>query len=196
MNRVIQSVKTGLVALVLMGAVAAWGDDVSLPLDQQLARESSERLARDARDKGDATRGAILFHQPHLTCTRCHTVGERGTPLGPDLAQYDAPVGDSHLVESLLAPSKSIRKGFQTVTLVTDAGQSVTGFLVEEGADAIAIRDVSHDGQLLSLDTDTIDERSESGPSIMPEGLVNLLGGRQEFLDSWQRGSAPPTACA
>ena len=42
----------------------------SPPLAQQLARESVADLAKAARDRGDAARGAILFFQPFLTCAK------------------------------------------------------------------------------------------------------------------------------
>src|SRR5262245_38364257 len=82
-------------------------------LDEQLQRSSPNELAQLARQQGDAARGAIVFFQPHLACSKCHSVGEgRATVLGPDLAKLPKDEGDAGLVEAILFPSKAIRKGF------------------------------------------------------------------------------------
>ena len=56
--------------------------------------------------------------------------------LGPDLAALGKDVPDAGLVESILEPSRSITKGYETVTIVTDDGQTVTGLLAQERPDA------------------------------------------------------------
>ena len=52
---------------------------VSLPSAQDLETEllalTSEALAEAARTEGDAARGAVVFYQPELACTRCHVAG-------------------------------------------------------------------------------------------------------------------------
>ena len=60
-------------------------------LQQQLAKEPIADLVKAARLRGDAGRGAILFFQPFLTCSKCHD-GEAGTQLGPDIAKTDKKV--------------------------------------------------------------------------------------------------------
>ena len=86
-------------------------------------------IARDARRLGDPRRGAVLFYQPSLTCTKCH-VSETGTPsLGPDLTALGKDATDTYLVESILEPSKVIKKGYETVTISTEDGRIVTGLL-------------------------------------------------------------------
>ena len=152
-------------------------------LQQQLLKEDAASLARAAREQGDPSRGAIVFHRPDLVCTRCHTAGEDGPHLGPDLAKVGKEATDVYLVESILLPSKVIKKGFETVIITTKAGKTVTGLLAEERADAVVLRDAAQDGKLITILKKDIDERNDKGPSLMPEGLVNVLSGRQEFLD-------------
>src|SRR6516225_2992642 len=96
--------------------------DMPGSLDQQLRRESPAVLARDARKLGDARRGALVFYQPALTCTRCHVSEPVDAPptLGPDLASLGKGVSDVELVEAILEPSKAIRKGYEPVTIATD----------------------------------------------------------------------------
>src|SRR5262249_61874516 len=71
-----------LVSSLVLAVVATTGADdpipsaMPAPLDQQLRGEDPAALARDARQLGDARRGALVFYQPALTCSRCH-VGEK-----------------------------------------------------------------------------------------------------------------------
>src|SRR3954454_15485200 len=101
-------------------------------LEATLRSQSPATLAGDARRLGDPRRGAAVFYQPALTCTKCH-VGENGAPtLGPELAALGKGVADVHLVDSILDPSKTIKKRYETVTISTDDGRTVTGLLGED----------------------------------------------------------------
>jgi putative heme-binding domain-containing protein len=152
-------------------------------LSQQLLKEEAGVLAKAAREQGDVSRGAITFHRPDIACTRCHTAGEEGARLGPDLAQAGKEATDVYVIESILLPSKVVKKGFETVVITTTAGKTLTGLVAEERGDALVLRDAAQDGKLVTILKKDIDERNDKGPSLMPEGLVNVLSGRQEFLD-------------
>jgi putative heme-binding domain-containing protein len=166
-----------------MSVPSAAAQDPIPSLGQQLTRETAGALAEAARQQGDASRGAIVFYRPDLLCTRCHTAGEEGPRLGPDLAKAGKEASDAYLVESLLQPSKVIKKGFETVSITTKAGKTLTGLFAEERADAIVLRNAAQDGKLITIMKADIDERNDKGPSLMPDGLVNVLSSRQEFLD-------------
>jgi cytochrome c553 len=102
---------TLILALSLMVAVPGVMAAQAAPaLQEQLLTEGSAALAKAARRQGDASRGALVFHRPALTCTRCHTAGENRTRLGPDLASAGKDATDVYLVESVLLPSKVIKK--------------------------------------------------------------------------------------
>jgi putative heme-binding domain-containing protein len=152
-------------------------------LQQQLLNEGAAALARAARAQGDPARGAQVFYRPDLACTRCHTAGEDGARLGPDLSRAGKEATDVYLVESVLLPSKAIKKGYETVVLTTKAGKVLTGLLAEERADAVVLRDADQEGRPITVSREDIDERTNRGTSLMPEDLVNVLAGRQEFLD-------------
>ena len=171
------------IAIGLMLAMQASGDTAAGTLEARLRTEETAALARDARRLGDALRGASAFYQPSLTCTKCHTT-ETGAPsLGPDLTALGKDVADAYLVEAILEPSKVIKKGYETVTISTEDGRTVSGLLGEERADAVVIRDPGQDGKAVTVRKDQIEERKDGGASIMPAGLVNNLGTRQQFLD-------------
>src|SRR5690606_4820507 len=104
----------------------------ALSLEQQLRAEPAAELAAAARAQGDARRGATLFHQPHLACLRCHVVEDQEQALGPDLSRLPPETTAEYLVESVLTPSKTIRRGYEAIVLQLDDGQAITGFLIEE----------------------------------------------------------------
>ncbi len=154
-----------------------------LTLEQQLQKEDSAALARASREQGDVTRGAIAFFTPHLACIKCHDPGGKKSPLGPDLTKPDDDVTDRHFVESLLHPSNAIKKGYESVVVITDEGKSLTGLLVEDRTDELELRDPAQDGKIITIPKENIDERGQAQLSAMPTGLTNGLAGRQQFLD-------------
>ncbi|NBY03382.1 MAG: heme-binding protein, partial [Planctomycetes bacterium] len=155
----------------------------ALPLQQQLIKEDISNLSRDAREKGNASRGALAFYRQDMACIRCHSVGDDNNKYGPDLTKLGKEATDIYLVESMILPSKVIKKGFETVVITTKAGKTISGLLAEDKNDAVVIRDNAIDGKLISVSKKEIEERNDKGPSLMPDGLINVLSGRQEFLD-------------
>lgn len=57
-------------------------------LAQQLLNEPVAELARAARERGDASRGAVLFFQPFLSCASCHDA-ETGAQFAPDFSERE-----------------------------------------------------------------------------------------------------------
>ena len=53
-----------------------------------LMAEGEASLVRAALEKGDASRGANIFHQPHMACNKCHLFGDKENSLGPELTQF------------------------------------------------------------------------------------------------------------
>lgn len=150
-------------------------------LTEQLLNEPLADLAKAARERGDAGRGAVLFFQPSLTCARCHDA-EVGTQLGPDIARSGEEATAEYLIESVLAPSKVIIKGYETLTVNTADGRTITGLLAEETKETLTLVDPAG-GKQVAIPTEDIDTRSFGTQSLMPEGLVNTLSERQQFLD-------------
>jgi putative heme-binding domain-containing protein len=157
--------------------------DSGVPLERQLAVESPTRLGAAARAQGDARRGAVLFHRPQAACAKCHAVSGIGMSLGPDLAMLPKDTTDLQIVESLLFPSRVIRPGFEAVIVATRDGRQIAGVVVEETGDRIVLRDGAEPTRLVPLQKSEIDDRTVSKRSLMPDGQVNQLGNRDDFLD-------------
>jgi quinoprotein glucose dehydrogenase len=124
-----------------------------------------------------------------LECVRCHKIKGRfgesfGGEVGPELSGVGARQTRAYLLESLVDPSKQIAQGFESVVLATSDGKVLTG--VRRGEDAHEVRLVTGSGEVVAVPKDTIEER-KSGPSAMPNDLVQKLSKRElrdliEFL--------------
>ena len=61
-----------------------------------------------------------------------------------------------------------------TEVFALEDGNQVTGFVTEEGATRITLRNA--EGQEIVLSPEEIEERAKQSISVMPEGLVDGLG--------------------
>ncbi len=154
-------------------------------LDKVLLKQRISTLVQNTRARGDAARGAILFHQPHLACNKCHSVTDssEGKP-GPELTKLGADVRPEHLIESILAPSKTIRKGFESTLIQLTDGRSITGLIVKETPDLVQLRDA--EGREHSIKPSEIEEQKLTPTSLMPAGLVNVFASEDQFFDLMQ----------
>lgn len=153
-------------------------------LEEELKAIPLSQLTATARELGDASRGAILFHQPQFSCSKCHSLGNAtASLLGPDLTTLGNQTTDEHIVESVLEPSKSIRKGFETFSLLTSDDEMVSGLLVEKSESKIVLRDLSQPDVTRTIPTASVEELKSSQLSLMPAGLMNLLSNKEQFYD-------------
>jgi putative heme-binding domain-containing protein len=151
-------------------------------LAEELLAEPVATLAKDSRERGDAGRGAALFFQPFMSCAKCHD-DESGPRLGPDLTKAGKEATAEYLVESILRPSKVLKKGFETVVVTTTDQKSRTGLVAAETAKTLTLIDPAANGKKTTIAVTDIESRKLSTQSQMPEGLANLLSDRQQFLD-------------
>jgi len=121
--------------------------------------------------KGDAVKGKALFVSQG--CLACHTVDKNQPMKGPFMGQIGSIMNRDQIVESILKPNASISQGFATVLLDTNDGKSFTGFVTEESADQLTIRDIG--GNATQLKKSAIKSRKILETSMMPAGLANSL---------------------
>lgn len=168
--------------LVLSCLGIAGRSALAQPLSEKLRSETAESLAVAARERGSAVRGAVLFPLQKIGCANCHAPGNDRL-LGPDLTKLGESVTDTHLVESLLHPSKVIRKGFETATVVTVAGQTVSGRILEDSPGKVVLRETSDKRRLVTIGKRSIEQVVQNKTSSMPANLVDQLKDRGQFLD-------------
>ncbi|MDF1746318.1 MAG: c-type cytochrome [Gimesia sp.] len=152
-------------------------------LEQQLTQANIRQLVKETHRRGDPKRGALLFYKSVAACIKCHDSGKGASPLGPDLTKAEKTLTDEYLVESILSPSKTIKKGFETVTIVTSDGKLVSGLVAEDRNEALVLRDAANLEQEIVLQKKDIDEKTLGKKSMMPEGLVATLNNQGEFYD-------------
>lgn len=152
-------------------------------ITDQLISEDPVKLVASARKQGDVVRGAILFHQGNINCAKCHRPTAEKERIGPDLSRIEQDVSDQYLVESILQPSKSIKKGYEPVVVLTDEGQQLTGLVVAENENTLVLRSSEDPDRVITLERSSIEEIRAGKKSTMPEGLANELKNRQQFLD-------------
>ena len=121
--------------------------------------------------KGDAILGEKLFTRQG--CQACHQLKASETMKGPFMGQIGSIMSRDQIAESILKPNASISQGFASVNITTKDNKIYSGFISEESADKVVIRNIA--GQVFTINTEDISSREELETSMMPAGLVNSL---------------------
>lgn len=121
--------------------------------------------------KGDPAKGKVLFTTQG--CIACHSISKGEKMKGPYMGQVGSIMNREQIAESILKPNASISQGFATVMITAKGGKSYTGFVTEETAQKVVLRDIG--GNVTTLKTSDIVSRKEMKNSMMPAGLANAL---------------------
>jgi putative heme-binding domain-containing protein len=134
---------------------------------------SSPPSAPSALAGGDPKRGESVFFSDEAKCSSCHKVRGKGGEVGPDLSNlYQRDLGSVY--RDINEPSVSINPDYVPYTVALKDGQVLAGVVRAEGADAIRVVDTS--AKVSVVKRSQIDELRPSATSIMPVGLVGVLG--------------------
>jgi len=178
---------------VIEAALATKSADLSKLLKEYEARKPKNNpLAawNEALEGGNAEAGRrIFFEKAEISCLRCHKINGRGGDVGPDLSSIGVQQKRDYLLESIVDPNKQIAKGFETVILTLADGKIQSGILKSETKKEVRL--MTPEGQVLTIRTDEIDQRSR-GKSAMPEDIIRHLSRREvrdlvEFLAAQKR---------
>jgi putative heme-binding domain-containing protein len=121
--------------------------------------------------KGDPEKGKEIFKTQ--ACFTCHSVSSGEVMKGPFMGQIGSIMNREQIAESILKPNASISQGFSTVQIQTKGGDNYVGFVTQESATDLTIRNIA--GIATQLKKSDIAERKELDTSMMPSGLVNAL---------------------
>jgi putative membrane-bound dehydrogenase-like protein len=184
-------------APALLKSDPALGEDLASVFTHLDATAAAELGLKDAaRDKAELTRhtlavlsglspgerkkraalGQQVFER--AACTKCHTTATQTTLLAPSLKGIGAAQKADYLIESVLFPSKVIKTGFESESVVTTSGKVLTGLVRDEG-DALRVLNLDLDVRVRKTD---VESRSVSRVSVMPEGQEAHMSSR-EFID-------------
>ena len=97
--------------------------------------------------KGDPSKGMQVFAANG--CARCHTAGQTGGFLGPDLSEIGSRRSLGQLVSAVVDPNADVAADYWSLRARTKTGQTVTGIRMNEDMDSLQVLDSS--GKLRSL---------------------------------------------
>ncbi|MGF1580440.1 MAG: PVC-type heme-binding CxxCH protein [Gemmataceae bacterium] len=142
--------------------------EASLPAKDELAKY------RVSIAGGNAERGRrIFFNRTEVSCVRCHNIKGVGGNVGPELTHVAKDKTRTYLLESLVAPSKEIAKGYDQTQLLLKSGVVKSGVLKSE--DNKSIKLMTPEGALITITKSTIQARRQSTESPMPADLMKNL---------------------
>jgi putative membrane-bound dehydrogenase-like protein len=154
----------------LLGRLEAfWGRLPRSGSPDKLKRLAEVRGLLPEGDKGNAARGKPIF-QEH--CAVCHKLFGQGESIGPELTGAEREDLD-FLLTSLVDPSASIRKEYQSQTVALADGRILDGLVVEENDQTIAL--INTNRQRTTVPRSQVEDMKPSDVSLMPEGLLDKL---------------------
>lgn len=157
-------------------------DDIAKLNDFETKSASTDPLAqyRDCAEGGDIDAGKKLFFtKTELSCVRCHKVAQTGGEVGPNLTAIGKTKDNRYLLEAIVNPDAKIAENFETVVLLTEDDELITGILRKETDESIELMDA--DGKLITVDPESVVSRKK-GKSSMPADLIKHLS-RRELRD-------------
>jgi putative heme-binding domain-containing protein len=113
----------------------------------------------------DAKSGKAVFRK---NCSACHTYKNEGGRVGPDLTGVKNQPADALLLH-ILVPNYEVLPAYQSVSVRTNDGRSISGWLVSETENSLTLRTTfGTDEAVLRRNISSL---NNSGLSLMPDGL-------------------------
>jgi putative heme-binding domain-containing protein len=124
----------------------------------------------------DPTRGKKIFERE---CAGCHRLEDKGHDIGPSLTtiRHRTP---EEVMTHILDPNREVAPDFTQYVIATDDGRVTTGVIAAETAASITLRRAENVTE--EILRQNIDEISNTGKSLMPEGLEQKIA-PQEMAD-------------
>ncbi|MFC4874202.1 PVC-type heme-binding CxxCH protein [Negadavirga shengliensis] len=149
-------------------------------MPQQLNESQVYALVQEVKNNADPELGEAIYRKNSLMCQNCHAIGGAGGLIGPDLSSLgtSSPIDD--IIRSLVNPAESIKEGYELQKITLKDGSVVMGYLVNDGASEIVVRNVG--GMEETIAKSQIDTHENVPGSLMPPGLTASLD-REEFIN-------------
>ena len=156
--------------------------DPRLPLPQQGARWQYQPLADFLYSpeglSGDGARGAEVFRRAE--CHKCHRFGHGGEQMGPDLSEIAGRMQRKEILHAIVYPSEYVSDQYQSYTLVTGDGRTVTGVVGAGTGGKLTVLQLN--GEKSELDRQDVEMTVRNRQSAMPTGALSKLT-RQDIAD-------------
>jgi putative heme-binding domain-containing protein len=188
---------TSLRAETLSPRLERFGADVvqqAEPIYARLAVGVDEQRSRledilSSLPEGDIRRGQAVFNGTKGACATCHAIGYLGGTIGPDLTRIGRVREKRDLVESIVFPSASFVRSYESLSVATADGKLHNGLVQRESPDEVIL--VLAADQIVRIGRDQIEDMVPGTVSIMPAGLdqqltLQELADLVEFLEACQ----------
>ncbi len=156
------------------------------PKIEEIMKERSQRAEKisslnEQLSNGDVARGKVVFESGKGTCIVCHQIGETGRDIGPNLSTIGRIRKGSDLLESIIYPSESLARDFETYAVeLSNGSPALTGVIRRESAQGIVLVDLA--GQSHEISRKDIAKLTSIPMSLMPAGLDQTLK-NEELID-------------
>ncbi|MEM1296160.1 MAG: hypothetical protein AAGH89_12405, partial [Verrucomicrobiota bacterium] len=139
------------------------------------------------RDLSQGLRSAHLENGRRLfgeaSCQACHSFGNEGRALGPNLTALTRKYGARDILDHILNPSGQISHRYSSVVITKADQKAVIGQIVDlEGNDLIINTDMLDPMKRTRVDREEIVKIQPSPISMMPPGLLNSFN-KVEVMD-------------
>lgn len=172
--------RASLSAAALAEIAAGWPDELRAEasaklLAQTTTDETAQRLETLAAltGDGDAALGKEVFQSAKAACSACHQVSGQGGRVGPDLTRIGEIRTPRDLLESLVLPSQTLARGYESISVATRQGHVYAGLIVRQTDEAVWL--VAADRSQRRIPREAIESLEPSGVSIMPQGFDQAL---------------------
>ncbi len=126
--------------------------------------------------RGDQINGATVFTN---TCASCHTYGNVGTEVGPNLTEINRK-SKATIMHEILNPNASVDPKYINHSIETKNGVIHLGIVAAENDKNITIQKIG--GEKVTIQKSNIKSFRSLGSSLMMEGFENALS-HQEMAD-------------
>ena len=137
-------------------------DDFNWPIVAYLREEEGKRALVNEPLSGNTARGKELFAKHK--CATCHWTGSEGGRLGTDLARLTST--PDYVRESLTAPNGQIDGSHQSLQIVTDSGEVLTGRRLYENTFHVLLMDEKENLSIIPKEEIEVIQRPQK--SLMP----------------------------
>ena len=149
-------------------------DRLTAGLSQQGA-QVDELLAR--LPSADVRRGQTVFNSTEAACIACHEIGYRGGDFGPDLTSIGQARSPRDLLESIMFPSASFVRSYESITLKNKDGTTYLGIVRDSSPESLTLR-LAPTAEIVLKHEDIV-EQQPATVSLMPQGIHTQLTEQQ-----------------
>jgi len=150
-----------------------WGTVRSTSAEKlaQIERLRTE-LTAEVIAAADIQDGKKLYQQ---NCAICHVMKGQGGAVGPDLTGSDRK-NMTYLLENLVDPSSSVADSYRSSNVLLYDGRLLIGIVLSQTKKTLVLQ--TKDG-VVKLDQEDVELIKQTQLSLMPDGLLDQMTGKQ-----------------